>query len=502
MSTSLRAASPLVTLAAVGLAAGAACSTQRGDPSVFDVDTDAGASDSGPGGGSMPHDADDDGDADADGGDGPKLDVAPGDSADGGDEGGPSECPPAPPQDATLTGVVVGPSGELPISGAVVWVQADAPEGIPDHVYCEACVEIPCDVHHTITGADGSFALEVPPGDYHFVVRKGHFMRSTPMHVADGMTALTGDPTRLPDHRDPASGQWIPNIALAWGDYDALQDALAKLGLGELSPDGHELDPGTESFDVYDNQQDNVGYEGQNPITTDVVDDFTALVSDPVEMAKYHVIFVPCSHAPQLGADQIDNIREWVAAGGRWYVADWSLEWLESPFAQYQDWWEDGFTGGPYLDSFDTTGHVRDDGLAAWLAALPPALADINPQNPGNGGHPTLADLPDVGLVDLWSTIRDAPPVLVDDGNGGQVDVGHERWLDGPGDGEDGAPADADWPLTVTAQYGCGKLMFTSYHTVEWEKYAGLTPQELVLMYLVIEIGTCHPPFDPPPPAG
>jgi hypothetical protein len=44
--------------------------------------------------------------------------------------------------------------------------------------------------------------------------------------------------------------------------------------------------------------------------------------------------------------------------------------------------------------------------------------------------------------------------------------------------------------------------MFTSDHTVEWEKYAGLTPQELVLMYLVIEIGTCHPPFDPPPPAG
>ena len=63
--------------------------------------------------------------------------------------------------------------------------------------------------------------------------------------------------------------------------------------------------------------------------------------------------------------------------------------------------------------------------------------------------------------------------------------------IEGPGSGFD-IPANEILPLTVTGQYGCGKIQFTSYHTAEFFDYVGLSPQELVLMYTILEIGVCQ----------
>lgn len=49
-------------------------------------------------------------------------------------------------------------------------------------------------------------------------------------------------------------------------------------------------------------------------------------------------------------------------------------------------------------------------------------------------------------------------------------------------------------PLTITAEHGFGKLMFTAYHTAENGKYIGLTSQERVLIYLTLDIGRTLPP--------
>ena len=37
-----------------------------------------------------------------------------------------------------------------------------------------------------------------------------------------------------------------------------------------------------------------------------------------------------------------------------------------------------------------------------------------------------------------------------------------------------------------------------SYHAAEFENYVGLTPQELVLMYTILEIGVCQGDLPPP----
>ncbi len=392
--------------------------------------------------------------------------------------------------DATLTGTVLAPNGQIPISNALVYVANAPPPGIPQEVYCDECQQLVCENPFTFTNADGSFSLEAVSGaGKHLVVQKGQFMRVTPIDVAAGATALDAAVTTLPGATDPAAGEYVPKIAVGYGSYDRIEDALAKFGLGQTSIANMEetLVPGTEPFDIWDNGGGPTfdGYVSQGT--------FAQLVDDPNALAQYHIIFVPCSsdeYVSSLGPAQIQNIQDWVAAGGRWYVADWSNEWFEHVFPDYQtlEGEPNAADGGVY----DSNAAVLDPDLLAWLQALPAPLKDINPLN--DESHPTLFDLPAfVTTVDNWSVIEQVHPVLVDDGMGGQEDVGHKVWLEGPGGGF------GPHPLTVAGRYGCGRIQFTSYHAAEFFDYVGLSPQELVLLYTILEIGVCQDNPLPPP---
>jgi hypothetical protein len=238
-------------------------------------------------------------------------------------------------------------------------------------------------------------------------------MRVTPIDVAPGGGVLDDALTSLPGHNDPDNGMYIPRIAIAYASYDRLEDALGKFGLGDtmISAMQEKLVPGSESFDLWENGRDPTDYDFVSQGTLD------ELVSDPLRLADYHVIFIPCSSdlfVDALTPENIANIREWTANGGRWYVADWSNEWLQMVFPEYQDlanW--DGSEGSADNGSYDSLADVLDPGLLAWLNALPPALKDINPLN--DEDHPDLFDLPQVLTVDNWSGIEAVLPVNVPD---------------------------------------------------------------------------------------
>jgi hypothetical protein len=408
-----------------------------------------------------------------------------GDLPDGG-----AGCAGAP--DATLTGTVWGPNGEIPVSGALVYTSAAPPPGIPQHVYCAECEQLGCDAHFTTTEADGSFSLPTNAANAKvLVVQKGQFMRVSPLNVGPGPKVLDDELTTLPDRNEPENGLYIPLIAIGNGSHDRLEDALGKFGLADTMIASFEerTVPGTESFDLWDN--------GRNPTFDGFASQgtFAQLVSDPDRMNGYHIIFVPCSSDVYLSAlsnpQNVQNIRDWVAAGGRWYVADWANEWINHVFPNYQTL--QGEPDNADLGSYDSLATVLDPGLLAWLETLPAGLKDINPLN--NESHPTLYQLPQLQTRANFSVILDAPPVFADDGMGGMVDVGHKVWLEGPG----GQGAVGDHPLTVTGQFGCGKIQFTSYHTAQFFNYVGLSPQELVLIYTILEIGVCQDALPPPP---
>ncbi|MEX1362542.1 MAG: hypothetical protein AB1Z98_05410 [Nannocystaceae bacterium] len=402
-------------------------------------------------------------------------------------EGG---CGPGPDTNATLTGTVWAPNGEIPISNALVYTTTVPPAGIPQNVYCDECQAVNCSDFFTFTNVDGTFSLDTQAGEGRYlVVKKGQFMRVTTLDIAEGSSGLATSRTTLPGQNNPAAGQYIPLIAVGYGSFDRIEDALGKFGMGQTNITGFEenLVPGTEPFDIWDNGG-GPAFDGFTSQGT-----FAQLIADPSRLDDYHIIFVPCStddFVANLNPATIQNIQDWVAAGGRWYVADWSNEWMEFVFPDYQtlDGEPNNADGGVY----DSDASVLDADLLAWLQALPNPLKDINPLN--DEPHPTLFDLPAfVTTVDNWSVVEQVHPILVDDGMGGQEDVGHKVWLEGPGGG---FPVH---PLTVSGIYGCGRIQFTSYHAAEFFDYVGLSPQELVLLYTILEIGVCQDNPLPPP---
>lgn len=409
------------------------------------------------------------------------------------------DCDP-PASDATIDGTVFAPNQVIPVSGALVYATNTPPDGVPNGVYCAECVELPCDTPYVLSNPDGSFSLPTTSGMKYLVVQKGQFLRATEISVAAGANPQGVEVTSLPDHRDEANHLYIPNIALALGEFDRLEDALGKLGLADTIIDNNSYTEsfveGTEQFDLWANQS-----WPDYAVKGTIAD----LLADYDKLKQYHILFVPCSDDPFI--DEVysdtakDNIRKWVSEGGRFYVSDWSNEYLFAGFGQYQTFHKNSFGGGTDLTpSYDSLGTVQDADLLAWLGALPDALKNINPVNGGFTDHPTIDALPQIQTVDNWSGVLSTPKVLVDDGMGGQVDVGHKVWIAGPGDGQN-VPTDPIQPLTISAAYGCGKIMFTSYHMAEFnDSYIGLTPQELVLLYLILEIGVCQQAFEPPPP--
>jgi hypothetical protein len=406
---------------------------------------------------------------------GAKLDTPPDEGMlEAGDETG-EDCgginPPDP--DAALTGFVYAPNLEIPISGALVYLTDQEPEPIPDGVYCAECVELPCDAQFVLTQPNGSFTLPAVSGPgQKLVVQKGQFLHVTELDVAPGSNPIAPVDSSLPGEWNPAAGHWIPRIAVYEIFNDSIFNLLGKIGLGQVSPTG-ELIMGTEQFDILDPYADG-----------DMLDSLG-------QMQDYHIIFIPCMAQQGLGdvtPIRELNIRDWTEAGGKWYVTDWANEYLYEPFSTYQDFHQ---PFDPDLYLYESQGTIVDPDLHAWLAALPAPLKDVG------GGYPTLNTLPSVTFEDNWSGLDAIHDIFVEGEGGEQVNVGHHTWVEGPC----GACSDSSSvrPMTVSGQYGCGRMMFSTYHTTEYA-HLGLTPQELVLLYIILEIGVCHGEPPPPPP--
>lgn len=88
-------------------------------------------------------------------------------------------------------------------------------------------------------------------------------------------------------------------------------------GLGRLD-DAGEFDPATARFRLYDNSED-PGIYSQGSMED--------LITSEDELARYHMILVPCQGYAALSVLCDDpqaaaNMRAWVAAGGRLYATD------------------------------------------------------------------------------------------------------------------------------------------------------------------------------------
>ncbi len=388
--------------------------------------------------------------------------------------------PPPPPTcpgggTTSLSGTVTFPNGRLPVPGANVYIPIGDPSSVPHVGACGSCVDMSSVVAATQTDIAGHFVLSgVPAGDENLVVEKGLFRRVTNVHV-NSCTDNTPPPdaTRLPS--DASQGN-VPRIAVITGDYDHMEDVLAKLG---LAPDAFQIVPGTS--DAVDS-----GTEAAS-----------ALLADPVRLSNYDIIFVDCGAAvaeptyyPALNNPAYaNNLRTFVQNGGRLYVTDESYDLIEDTYPSAIDFQagSNGLSSTPQPADAAEVGAgtnpvnatVQDDTLASWLMQ--------------NGTLDGSGQLATQGWLDGWAVIR-------------AVDTSHVKvWMSGnvsfyPDTSGYGSPSSAERPLTVTFGVGCGRVLFSSYHTVEGGPGGGgaLTGQEQALAYMVLEIGACVQ--DPAPP--
>jgi hypothetical protein len=382
----------------------------------------------------------------------------------GGDDGGTDFTPGS---YGFAHGVVMSPGSVFPISGALVYVERTPPSPLTEGNYCPRCLDMSL-LPHTFSAADGYFRLEnLALGDWYLVVQKGEFRRVRQIRINTHLEelAVPTDYTTLPNAPDPAGGDNIPRIAVALGSYDDMEDILAKVRLADLDGSFHAV-LSSAVFDYYDNG----GGWGETP--------FADLLNDPILMAQYQIIFVPCSDSTNdsLLTDSTvqNNVRTWVANGGKWYVADWSYEWVTFMFPDAVNMYGDGGTPGDadITPSYDGPGSVVDTDMAAWLSAM-----SIDPTS--------------ISFLEIWDNICSVGTITATDEEGAPIDVTPKIWAQGQqlanscGGGE--------YPYTVTFPYGCGRVLFTTYHTVGamGEAHPDLLPQEMILLYLVMEIGIC-----------
>ena len=374
-----------------------------------------------------------------------------------------------------------------------------------------------CDCGYPVTAArgdaDGRFMLRnIPAGPVWLVVQKGAFRRIVEVDVVPNVqTALPEAVTALPVRHDPEMGLEIPRMVIGTGRFDPIEDVFAKLRLGPISPTfqfdyaRYAQDPTAWGVELMVYQQPRELEDNGEAL---VAPSFLALLQDADRMVEYDFLFGPCAgtndYATALTSPVVRaNLSQYVNNGGKLYSTDYSYLLVEQVFPEYVDFaapdGADGNADGRVgdLDHMQTAseGTLRYASqnkaspldLRAWLNALMITAQGIV-ETEGN-----WVNVNGVGTVEQCcrdgQRVPVTPEVVMSGPNGvdpafGDFGPSHDSW----GEAE---AAGANHPHTLRFPYGCGEVMYSTYHTVE-DARAILSPQELVLLYLILEIGECN----------
>lgn len=360
---------------------------------------------------------------------------------------------------ATLRGRVYAPNGEIPISGALIYLTNTMPPDIPDGVYCDKCVELGQGTPHTFSAPSGEFELPVRnTGEYHLVVQKGQFRRIRSITVTEGVQEVDKEKTTFPA-KTMKPFDTIPKMAIVTGQWDAVDLTLAKLGLASTKAGLF----GQEEVDR------------AKPHGFDYIEGFAAtdFMKNPAEMSKYHIIFKPCSesdgttcktYSPADEAAVQNALREYVAKGGKVYATDYSYEYVRRTWPGFITWQGETSQTGSACNGGGSDGpaEVPDSGMGAWLSAL---------------GHK------DWEIHESWTGLQKVSPMQGLDPDGNTVTITPKVWVQTKAGGK---------PATVSFESGCGRVMYSTYHTEAGKSET--IPQQMALLYVLLEVGVCVAP--------
>lgn len=357
------------------------------------------------------------------------------------------------PDGCLLTGKVFAPLGGIPIAGAEVYLLLGSPPPLNDSLHCDKCFQFSEGTPLAITDSAGQFELPVgSAGEYFLAVQKGGFRRVRPFSVTGGFQLVSEALTTLPGEPNADLGDSVPKMAVAGDVYDKIEDTLTGLGI---------------SFDLY-----NASSEG------------VSLLTDWDLLSQYQIVFLPCASgwfdSYLNNPDALETLRNFVSAGGRLYVTDWSYDILANTFPDPISYTNhNGSLGSAEGGVYDAPAKVVDAGLAAWLEGqeitdfdLEANWTELDKVNTYEA--PNELNIPSVFEPTVWVK-------AIHDEFAGEEEEGDVR------------------PATVSFQWGCGRALFSTYHTESGGGFFGsdsssLLPQEKALLYTILEVVLCIGP--------
>lgn len=252
---------------------------------------------------------------------------------------------------ASLRGRICDPSSTEWVVDAEVWVEVDDDgDGVSDRV------------ESTLTDEDGYYTLEnLLLGTYTVYVAKGRFETSFSADV----TAVG-----LNEHPDDEClEQGDLNIALVRGGWDNMQPWLTSIGL---------------SFDVYR------GDGGSGTPATDLWDDMSL-------MSSYDIIFIECGQDALNGSTRMQNLDDFVDAGGVLYMNDLVF------YSAIQQNWPTFASRGGSADS--SSGKVYDSSAVKAIGTDTVAITLSTGVylSSVSSGVTTVIDQPTTGSIFLWT---------------------------------------------------------------------------------------------------
>lgn len=228
-----------------------------------------------------------------------------------------------------LTGTIYDPRGVNPLPSVLVFVPSTTQGPLTDGVACDTCVNLITGTpfSQTVTGFDGKFTLDVPPGgNFPLVIQVGRWRRIVTVPAVTGCTTATLSTalSRLP--RNKAEGN-IPKMALTMAQGDHLECLMRKVGIddAEFTAGG-----GTGRVHLYSHNGMTFGGATNGP---------TNLWDNAANLNSYSAIIAPCdnNHLPQpqvqpnytapppptATASQRANMKAYLDAGGRLFASHW-----------------------------------------------------------------------------------------------------------------------------------------------------------------------------------
>jgi hypothetical protein len=359
----------------------------------------------------------------------------------------------------TLLGTVVAPEGTIPIAGALVYLTRRTPAPIPTGVYCDKCVQLDS-FAFTYSEPNGTFRLPAfEEGEQFLVVQKGQFRRVRRVTVAKGNQPVLAEYTRLPGRNDPANGDSIPKMKVMEANFDAIANSLRKLGITEFDAPPPPVFP--------------------PPWPPPPPDD---TLTNATKLNQYHIVFIPCSgstssdvgsgaactniYAPNASGKQV--MRDYIQAGGKLYVTDWSYEYVNQTwpgFIRFKTMGGSGIGSACTTNQYSGPAQWGDPSLSAWMFAI----GERSPQ-----------------LEKSYIRIDSTQPQQGLDENGQSVTITPKLWASTVVNGN---------PLasTVSFQDKCGRVLYSTYHAEGTDNGGSntLLAQEKALFHILLEVSAC-----------